>query len=473
MTGGKGRIARHLLWIAAAVAGVFVVAVTVLLVVDWDSPRLGAAALRKAGESAGLEIEAEGFRLNLLRGLELRDVHVRGDLDAGRLEVTMERLVLEHRLLPLLSGRIVVDELVLQRPRIHLLTAETEAAATGREGPAATAQAIATETTAGSREEGSRFEVELSRIVIEGGAVTLQYEGEPAPLLDLQGFDVELRDLRLDPEASSALQGLSAVGKLTAETAVVDAIHGRTLAGDVRLAGGHLVLHDLEMPADLGHFRIASLELDLEQDPIRFALSLTGDPLTIGGGRLGTVAGKLATSRLELDTLGAFGESMELHGRGRISVAAGRLPDGAVIAAIDELLPGIDLAQSAHRPFEIGLRLEGDEILVGLFEIALDEVLLAVEGVVGLDETLDLRGIARAPRELLAGSDVPDEVLEALTGTDGLVHLPIRIRGTSAEPVAGFDRSQWAALARDRLRRELRDRAATTLGELLGGDRSR
>lgn len=476
MSAANRPVLRRLLWLAAAAVLLVVAALGVLLVVDWESPRLGAAALRKAGEVAGLELEATGFRLNLLRGLELREVRARGDLDAGRLEATMDRLVLEHRLLPLLSGRIVVDELLLERPTIHLLSPSAAAAAPASGaaggGEAGAAGVALQEPSPEDAKAGGGLEVELSRIAIEDGSVTLESADEPAPLLDLHGLDVELRDLRLDPAAGAGLAGLTAAGELAADRAVINAIHGHDLTGGIRLAEGHLVLHDLDMPADLGHFRISALDLDLARDPIRFTLSLTGDPLTVGG-LIGAAGEKLATARLELDTAGALGESFELDGRGKLSVAAGRLPDSAVIAAIDELLPGIDLARALHQPFEIDLRLLGDEVLVETFEVAVEEVRLALQGVIRLDETLDLRGLAKAPRELLAGSDVPDEVLDALTGDDGLVHLPIRMRGASDAPTASFDRSAWAAAARQHLRREagreLRGRAAGVLGELLGG----
>jgi hypothetical protein len=476
MSDSKHPRARRLLWLAAAGSVLAAVGLTVLLTVSWESPRLGAAALAEAGRLAGLELEAGGFRLNLSRGLELRDVRARGDLEAGRLEMTMERLVLAHRLLPLLSGRVVVDELVLERPVIRLLAVEETAAGPGGPGgggapPRSEAVPPAEPPPGGTGGEGG-LAVELTRIVIRDGAVTVQYEGEPAPLLDLAGVDVELRDLRLDPSAPSALAGLSAEGELTAAEAVLDVLRGRNLSGGIRLAGGHLVLHDLEMPADLGRFRVASLDLDLEQDPMRFDLVLAGDPLAIEE-VMGAAAKVLGTARLDLATTGALGDSFELDGRGRVSFGLGRLPDTPLIAAIDELLPALDLAGEAHEPFAIDFRLSGDTIVAELFEIAAGGVRFGVEGAAGLDGTLDLRWITRAPRERLASPEIPAEVLEALTGADGLVHLPIEVTGSQTAPLVRFDRSGWAAMARERLRREaereIGERASRALGGLLGG----
>lgn len=466
------RLRRRLLWIAAGVGLAAAVAVVLLFTVSWDSPRLGRAVLARAGGLAGLDVEAAGFRLNLSRGLELRDVRATGDLEAGRLEMTMERLVLAHRLTPLLAGRVVVDELVLERPEIRLLAVEAPPAGTGGTAGGGVAAAGAdgaavADGTAGEAEAGGGLAVELTRIVIRDAAVVVQYEGEPAPLVDLAGVDVELRDLRLDPAAPSAISGLSAEGELTAERAVLDVLQGRDLTGGIRLAGGHLALHDLDLPADLGRFRVTSLDLDLAQDPMRFDLALAGDPLAIEQ-VMGAAAKVLGEARLDLATTGALGDSFELDGRGRVTFGLGRLPPTPVIAAIDELLPALDLTGREHEPFAVEFRLTGDEIVAQLFEIAAGDVRFAVEGAAGLDGTLDLRWITRAPPDRLASAEIPEEVIEALTGADGLVHLPIEVGGSQTDPVVRFDRSAWAAMARQRLQREAERELGKALGKLFG-----
>ena len=61
---------KKLLLAAAAVAALLAIAAVAVLFIEFDSPELGRLALARIGDSSGLDLEAEGFRLNLLRGLE-------------------------------------------------------------------------------------------------------------------------------------------------------------------------------------------------------------------------------------------------------------------------------------------------------------------------------------------------------------------------------------------------------------------
>ncbi|MEE8524779.1 MAG: hypothetical protein V3T72_12665 [Thermoanaerobaculia bacterium] len=79
----------------------------VALTMDYDSPELGKALLRRAS-SSDLEITAEGFQLNLLSGLKLEDVQVHSRMPGGSLDATADTVILEHRLGPLLRGEILI-----------------------------------------------------------------------------------------------------------------------------------------------------------------------------------------------------------------------------------------------------------------------------------------------------------------------------------------------------------------------------
>jgi hypothetical protein len=465
---------RKLLIVAAATAAALVVALAVVFTVDWDSPRLGAAVLGEVGRVAGIELQADGFRLNLMRGLELRGVKARGALPAGALEASMDRLLLEHRLLPLLSRRVVVERLVLERPEIHLRSAGAAAASGGarsRAGEKETAADPASQEPAAA-DGGPALDLALSRMAIEGGSLVMQEEGQPAATVELRGLDLELRDLRLDPEATSVLAGLSAEGELAAGASTLAAIRASELSGKVTLAGGHVIMREVRMPANLGRFTVSELDVDLTRDPYRFAVALAGDPLDTKE-MLGAAGGTLGVTRLDLSTSGDLGDSLDLDGKGSLSIEVGRLPDAPVLSSLDRLLPKVPLVGELYEPFEIHFRLDGEKIVADLFEIVAGEVRLQARGVVGLDRTFDLRVVARAPRELLESPEIPKEVLEALTDAEGLVSLPILVRGSQSEPVARFDRSQWASLARERLQNEAKEELQRRLGDLLGGKKKR
>jgi uncharacterized protein involved in outer membrane biogenesis len=114
-----------------------VVAILVFLLVrDWDSPELGQAILDKAGEAAGIEMSAEGFRLNLLRGLVLEGVEARSSSSGRQVNLSLDRLVFEHRLAPLFSGTVAIERVVLNKPQIEIIEPETPSPAGVEKAPA-------------------------------------------------------------------------------------------------------------------------------------------------------------------------------------------------------------------------------------------------------------------------------------------------------------------------------------------------
>ena len=100
--------------------------VAVLLSLEYDAPELGNRVLATASEPGLMEIEAQGFRLAPLRGLRLEGVQARTVVDGGTLYADIDSVVLRHRLRPLLSRRLVLEELVLENPDLRLVSA-TEA----------------------------------------------------------------------------------------------------------------------------------------------------------------------------------------------------------------------------------------------------------------------------------------------------------------------------------------------------------
>src|SRR4051794_7097795 len=79
-------------------AALMVVALAVLLLVDFDSPQLGKAVLERVSAQTGLKIEADAFRLNLVRGLRMEGVRVASQSPSGKLTLQAKGFLAEHRL---------------------------------------------------------------------------------------------------------------------------------------------------------------------------------------------------------------------------------------------------------------------------------------------------------------------------------------------------------------------------------------
>ena len=86
------------------VFAILVVVVAFFLMRDYDSPELGQALLDEVGAATGIEMTATGFRFNLFSGVELDNVTATSQSEGRSFSFSLDQLVFEHRILPLLFG---------------------------------------------------------------------------------------------------------------------------------------------------------------------------------------------------------------------------------------------------------------------------------------------------------------------------------------------------------------------------------
>src|SRR3990172_6760271 len=109
----RGTAMLKKLLIVRAVLGVVVV---FLLSRDWDSPELGQALLDKVSTATGIQIKAEGVRVNIIKRVVLEKVEAKASGEGRELTFNLDRLVFEHRLAPLLSRTPGPDPLPPDKP---------------------------------------------------------------------------------------------------------------------------------------------------------------------------------------------------------------------------------------------------------------------------------------------------------------------------------------------------------------------
>src|SRR5436190_11489633 len=186
---------------AIAVAVIALVAVAGALLLEFDATGLGRAVLERAGVAIGGTLSARSVRLRPLSGLVLDGVEASSSFTGGRAAASIDRLVLDHRLLRLLGGEIAVDRLLIQGPKVRLV--ETAGPRTSVRAPAAGAAALGL----------GRLSLRVSRIDVEDATVELQAPGQPRPTV-VRGMDLHLRDVALDPGPLPLLAALRGKGEL-------------------------------------------------------------------------------------------------------------------------------------------------------------------------------------------------------------------------------------------------------------------
>lgn len=464
---------RRLVVAAIAISAVLLGLLGLVLTIDFDSPELGRAILERAGRQGGLELSAEGFRLNLLRGLELERATVRGDLPGGRLEGTVERLVLRHRPMSLLSGTPVIDEIVFQGPVIELVSPASESAGEAESPSAASppaADSSPAESPPAEDEVGSgagpAFAIE--RFAVTGGHLALRdAEGTST---EIHGFDLEFHEIASDSTAPSFLAGFQATGRLSADEIITSTTRAKDVTGTVSMADGRLRIEELVLPAEQGRLVASEVEVDLMVEPYRYRVKASGDPLDtnliLGAGK----DGSFGPARLELEVIGDGSADGNLTGMGRLSLDTGELPGLPVLAELERLYQGTQVIGATYDPFEIRFGLVGSRLEIEPFTVKAGELTLAVEGRVGLEGSLELHLALAGPRENIKVAELPEEVLEALTDAEGRLNLPVLIRGSAEAPAVGFDRRGWEKMLAKRVEKELEKELGKALGKLFGGD---
>lgn len=449
------------------------VLVAVVFLVDFDSPRLGKAVLDEVGARTGLQIEADAFRLNLSRGLKMDGVRFVTDGPSGRLSVQAAGLLAEHRLAPLLRGRVEIERIVVYDPKIELVTPEEEApvvspvpgvrpvASTGSTGMS---KGPVQGSAPGEPADGPVLSVD--RIWLRGGTLATRVEGAPAPDVEIRGMDVELRDLAL-LDAPTALQGLRAGGDLHTGEVVLGGMRATEGNGKLRLADGHFLLEEFGLKLPQGRFLLGKFDADLNQDPFAYRFTMRVDPLDANAVLAAGSGGGFGPGILAFDATGTGTETRDLTGTGTLTLAAGQLPGSPLFTAIEAVLGRAALKGSAYEPVAVPFRIHRDRLSVDPFEVRTSLLSLGFSGWADIAGPVDLRIAVRAPRDAVALARVSPEILD-LVDDGGWVTIPLRVVGTLEAPKVTADAEALRAQGRRAVREAVRQQVEKGVGRVLG-----
>ena len=458
------------------IAALLVVALAVLLLVDFDSPSLGKAVLEQVSAQTGLKIEADGFRLNLVRGLRMEGVRVASVSPSGKLTLQAKGFLAEHRLLPLLRGRVKIDRIVIYEPRIELVTPPKKALTrtalpkpVWKEKPAApAANPEAAASSASQAANGPALAVDSIRL--QNGTLATRTEGAPAPDVEIRGLDVDLRDLAL-ADAPTAIQGLRAGGDLHTGEILLGGVKATEGSGRLRLADGHFILENFALKLPQGRFLLGQFDADLNRDPFAYRLNLGVDPLDTNAVLAAGSGGGFGPGVVRFAATGSGTEALDMDGEGTLALAAGRLPGSPLFTGIETVLGRAALQGSAYQAVSIPFQVRANRLLLSPFEVRTSLLALGVSGWADLAGPVDLRVAVRAPRDAVALARVPPQVLD-LVDDGGWVTVPLRVLGTPQSPRVTADgdalREMTGRAVRTAVREQVKRGVSRVLGKLFG-----
>lgn len=445
-------MARRRAVIAAVLAGALVL-LAGLALLPFDATRLGKAVLERAGAVTGVTLTARAFRLRPLTGLAIEGLEGSAAFTGGRAVLTVDRLVLDHRLWRLLLGELAVDRLVLQRPHIRLTETRLLARAPKR-APAAAGASL------------GRLALRVSRIDVEDGTIEMQALGEPRPVV-VSGLDLALREVAFDARGVAMLSGLSGAGDVRVAQVAFARSQARDVRGALRLGGGRLSTGTVRFQTPQGPFE-ATLDAQLDRLPFAYTLSLRGEPLDIGSMIAGASRGPGAGA-LRLDGRGLGAEATGLTGKGVLRLQPGELPATPLLKAVERILGRTRLVGARYEATEAPFRVEGGRVLLDDLRLRTEQIGIDVGGWASLQGPLELTLAIHTAREGLIVEGVAAGVLDLMTDDQGQVVVPLEVTGTQEQPRVRPDGAALAGQARRGGARTLLDKAGRGLGGLLRG----
>jgi hypothetical protein len=426
----------------------------ILLLTDFDSPRLGKAALEGASSATGWQLRAKAFRLNLLRGLVLEGVEAVATVPV-RSELHVDRLVFQHRWLPLLAGTLAVDRVLADGLRLKMIlpgAARGVTAAPVRARPTPPQGTVA-------------LAVQVSEVALRRASMEIFTEGQRQPTAALKGLNLRLRNLDLEPGAEGVIAGLSGEGDLRIDEIAFATTQVREAKGELSLRKGHLDVRGVRFTTEEGRFE-AGFTAELARIPLRYTLTLKGD-LDINAAAGAGKGGGFGPGSLDMKGEGEGVESAGLKGTGVFKLAAGRLPATPLLAGIEKALGRTSLAGAPYKPTQTTFRAEHDRIAFDRFPLESEKLDLESEGWSSLEGAIGMSLIARTPRQGLRIAGVPDEVFDGLTDEKGWVAIPFKITGTRLQPKVVPDTDTLMAEARRGVTKVLEKKAVDRLKDLL------
>jgi hypothetical protein len=401
-----------------AVAGLVLAAlVAALCLLEFDSPALGRAALARIGPILGGHVDARAFRFRVVRGLALEGLTASSDIAGGRWTLDTEALVLDHRLWPLLGGRVEIERIVLRRPHIRL-----EQGPSARPAPARAAALPGAAVLA----------LRVVEARMSDGTVEVVTPGQPP--LTVANLDFTMRDLGL---SGPALSGLTASGRASADAIRFARTEATDVGADFNVQGGGLTADPIRFRTKEGRFK-AALRARLDRLPLTWSIDLTGDPIDLNAMAGLGPGGSLGPARLRLTGEGAGSGTASLRGQGALHMEPGRLPPSPLLQRVQGVLT-TPLVGARYEASDTPFRLYNGRVDFDSLRFRAERFSLEMRGWMALDGPLSLTASARAPRDQVRVAGVPPSVLDALVDGEGYVVVPLVITGTQRDPVVRPD----------------------------------
>jgi uncharacterized protein YhdP len=387
-----------------------------------DTPEFQKELLDQARAALGTDVRVERMDISLLSGVTLEGITVsnpspfQGDL------LTADAFFLRYRLRPLLSGRVEIERLSLEKPKVDLVMDKKGAFNYERLGSRSTSTSPAAATAA----PAVPLKVVLSRLSVENAAITMT-DARQERLLSVEDagfssrFEVEGGVARGSGEARIAAVDVGSLLFVRDVSAPISVSKEELSLAPIRarVAGGRAT-GDLKVR--LKDFRYET-HLDVEGASVKTLLQEAQS----AAGITGTLQGQA--------TFAGEGGLPTMTGRGQATIADCRVEHARVLALLSTVLQVEELANPDFEECRTEFELAGTRLSTPVLSLKGPAIQLSGKGRMNL-ETLAIdyaMSLALSPK-LLAKVTRPELRPAFKERGDGFSAVDFRVYGTTLEP---------------------------------------
>src|SRR5213083_2950226 len=153
-----------------------------------NTPEFKKTLLERAKATVGADVQVKEMDIAILSGLTLKGVTIANPAPFPGNLLTADAFVLRYRLRPLLSGRLEVERLALEKPVVAL--AMDSRGAFNYEKLGGGAKAAPPKGSTASGPAASPIELVLKKLAVDNAEILMQ-DATKAPLMKVQDFDLD------------------------------------------------------------------------------------------------------------------------------------------------------------------------------------------------------------------------------------------------------------------------------------------
>jgi hypothetical protein len=395
------------------------------LVSRLDTPQFQKSVLEQAKATLGTDLRVKEMKVSLLSGVTLKAIAVQNPAPFQGELLTADAFVLRYRLWPLLTGRVEVERLALEKPALKLAM-DTKGGFNyeklGRPAPkGAPAPASASRATG-----ASPLHVVMRSLAVENGSIQM-LDYAKARLMNVEGIDFK---------SAFEMAGTTAVGagQVTVEKASFgDVLFVRGVKAPLSVSKDKLTLSPIrgevgggsltgDLNADLKSFRYAT-NLSVEGASVKKLLAEAKSAALVSG----TLVAK---ARFE-----GSGGLPTMRGEGSAAISSCRAENSRVLGLLAGVLQVPELAHPDFETCRVEFKQAGARFATPVVNLSGNAVRLTGAGTLNLDTSaLDYdMNLALSPK-LFAKVTRPELRGAFQEQPDGFATIAFKLTGTTLEP---------------------------------------